>query len=222
MNARWKAFAARIDALNLRERAFMFIALVVVVVALVDLLWQAPARQAYQRARQESVATSTELQRLRAAVLEQARAPNPERELRVQIDQVRAKLEELDRSIAMHGGPTRAAPGLQDLLVRVLRRYPARTLVRTTNGASAEPAVARASLPAPAPAASGTAAPRATPALQRQGLEVTVAGPYAELLRFVQTLETAMPELRWGAMRLVSGERVSELTLQLQLVRPQP
>ncbi|MDP3700944.1 MAG: hypothetical protein Q8R72_08580 [Hylemonella sp.] len=54
--------------------------------------------------------------------------------------------------------------------------------------------------------------------VKRQALELTVAGPYAELTRYVQTLEKALPALRWGAMKVNSEQQPTELTLQVWLV----
>ncbi|MFO0490564.1 MAG: hypothetical protein ACK5YJ_02100, partial [Curvibacter sp.] len=56
----------------------------------------------------------------------------------------------------------------------------------------------------------------------RQGVELVVSGSYAELVRYVQTLERALPSLRWGAMRMNSESRDAELTLQVWLVGATP
>jgi hypothetical protein len=52
----------------------------------------------------------------------------------------------------------------------------------------------------------------------RQGLELTVAGPYLELIGYVQTLERSLPALRWGGMKIVSDKQPVLLTLQVSLV----
>lgn len=54
--------------------------------------------------------------------------------------------------------------------------------------------------------------------LSRQGMELTVSGSYLELMRYVQTLEQSLPELRWGRMKLSSGKSSSQLTLQVFVV----
>ena len=54
--------------------------------------------------------------------------------------------------------------------------------------------------------------------VKRQGLELTVAGNYHELARYVQTLERALPALRWGPMRMNSERQPAELTLQVWLL----
>jgi MSHA biogenesis protein MshJ len=215
MNGRWKALAVRIDALSLRERAFLFLSLVAVCVALADLAWLSPARVAHQRALQEYTANNTELQRLRAAVRDKPGAPSPVRDLQERIAKLRAQVDALNRDIATVNGPTRAAPKLQDLLGQFLRKHPSLSLVRTANLA-AESAAQVGQVPA------GSTAARPPAALLRQGMEVTLAGPYADLVRFTQGLEAALPELRWGMMRLAATSQPPELTLQVYLVTPQP
>ena len=49
-----------------------------------------------------------------------------------------------------------------------------------------------------------------------------VAGPYAELVRYVKNLESALPALRWGALRLQSDKQPPELTLQVYVVGVRP
>ena len=111
---------------------------------------------------------------------------------------------------AVSAGPSGSSTSLPDVLRHFLRRYPALSLVRTGNLA-ADAAIA------------ATAATAARPgAVSRQGQELTVAGPYADLVRFVQTLETAMPDLRWGQLKLQAEQQPPELTLQVFLVGVRP
>lgn len=64
--------------------------------------------------------------------------------------------------------------------------------------------------------------PAATGHVVRQGIELTVSGSYMDLMRYVQTLEKALPTVRWGKMKLSSGKSSSQLTLQLYLVEVLP
>jgi MSHA biogenesis protein MshJ len=215
MNERWKTLAARIDALSLRERAFLFLSLVAVCVALADLAWLSPARLAHQRALQEFTTNNTELQRLRTAVREKPDTPSPVRDLQDRIAKARAQVDAVNRDIATVNGPTRSPPRLQDLLSQFLRKHPSLHLVQTANLAPEASAQG-------APTPSGTTAARPSGAVLRQGMAVTLAGPYADLVRFTQGLETSLPELRWGTMRLSAAGQPPELTLQVYLVTPQP
>jgi MSHA biogenesis protein MshJ len=53
---------------------------------------------------------------------------------------------------------------------------------------------------------------------------VTVAGNYADLTRFVSTIEAAMPYVRWGLMTLktTNDQTAPQLTLQLFLLSEVP
>ena len=200
MKAQWKALAARVDGLNLRERAFLFLSVIVVLVALVDSLWVSPARIAHQRVRQLFETNAAELQRLRDETRLHALKPNPVQQARDELAQVQSRIAATNNSIAAIGGVLQGATSLQDVLVHFLRRHPSLTLVRTGNVA-------------------GDAAPSSRQgAVARQGLELTVAGPYPDLVRFVQSLEAAMPDLRWGPLSLRAEQQSPELTLQVFLV----
>ena len=59
-------------------------------------------------------------------------------------------------------------------------------------------------------------------AAPRTGQELTISGPYADLVRYVRTLETAMPDLRWGPVQLKADLQPPELTLQVFLAGGQP
>jgi MSHA biogenesis protein MshJ len=49
-------------------------------------------------------------------------------------------------------------------------------------------------------------------------LVLKVAGPYGELVKYVQALESALPGLRWGTMELKTDKRGNELTLRVYAV----
>ena len=50
---------------------------------------------------------------------------------------------------------------------------------------------------------------------------MTVAGPYPELIRYVQTLERALPALRWGEMKLLGDVQPPRLSLQVSVLEVQ-
>ena len=103
---------------------------------------------------------------------------------------------------------------MTQVLSQFLRRHEGLTLVRTT---ALAPEVASAS-----GATTVTGVASMPGGLTRQGVELVVSGPYPQLMRYVQTLETALPSARWGAMTVKSDTAPPELTLQLFLVGVQP
>ena len=209
MKNRWKILAARIDALSLRERAFLFLSLIAVCFALADLLWLSPARTEHARARQEFATANTELKRLREAVREKPNAADPVQVARAELARVKAQIDTLNGDLAIPNGPTRGSVSLQEVLVHFLGKQAALSLLHA------------ASLPLEAaPTGTGPAGPPVS--VQRQGVEVTVSGPYTELVRYVHSLELAMPDLRWGTMTLMAEQRPAQLKLQVFLVAAQP
>lgn len=214
MGAAWKKLAARIDGLGLRERVFLFLAVIVVCVAVVDTLWVSPARLAHQQVRQQFDANALEMRQLQDEQRLKALQPDPVRQLREEFERVSAQIETGNRSIAALSAVGAGATSLPELLVHFLRRHRDLTLVRTSS-VTVQPALPSATQPV----ATGRAAPAQT---ARQGQELTVAGPYTALVAYVRALETAMPDLRWGALTLKADQQPPELTLQVFLIGRQP
>jgi MSHA biogenesis protein MshJ len=200
---------ARIDGLSMRERVFLFLSILACMVASVDSLWLAPAQTDHALQKQLFSKQTADLKRLRDELNDMPAPVDPSSALSVELALTNAHLEMLDRSIKELSVTSKDATPLAQVLVHFLRRYDNLTLVRTTT------------LTAPA-ASAATGAVAAVPGLIRQGLELTVAGSYAELMGMVQTLEGAMPALRWGEMRLVAGKQPTQLTLQVFVVGAQP
>ena len=220
MKARWRALAARIDALNLRERALLFLSVLGVCAAVVNQLWVAPAQTAYEQVRRGIAGQGAELQRLREELRSKASEPDPARLARDELVRLKVEIAAADRDIAALAVFNKGTMTLPEVLVHFLRRHGGLTLVRTTNltgdvAASGSVSASQASL------ATG-AAPTGASALVRQGLELTVSGPYLELVRYVQTLEDALPSLRWGSLKLRAEQQPPELSLQVFLIGPQP
>lgn len=211
----WTRLAARIDALSLRERAFLFLSLVAVCIALVDTLWVSPAQLAYRQVSQTFARQNAELQRLREDLKANASRPDAARDARAELDQLKASIAAANQEIAAVAGSSKGGMTLPEVMVHFLRRHAGLTLVHTGNLGS-EASVVGAPGPVLPPLAN------AAPGLMREGLELTVSGPYPELVRYVQTLETAMPDLRWGALKLTAAQQPPELGLQVFVVRQQP
>jgi MSHA biogenesis protein MshJ len=198
----WKTLSVRIDALSLRERGFLFTALLVCCMLLADVLWLSPAQTLHQQITNRFAAQNAELQRLRDELKSSSSETGPGRVLREELVQIKARLEAVNQEISQLPSSALDEIPLSKVLVHFLRRHEGLILVRTATLAT-EGKVGQGS------AASG---------LKRQGLELTVAGPYSELTRYVQTLERSLPALRWGTMQVVSDKQPVQLTLQVSLV----
>lgn len=200
----WTVLAARIDALSLRERVFLFVTLLVLCMLLADVLWLAPVQAVHAQLSQRLSAQQVELQRLREELRTSSGETGPARQMREELARLRERTQAVNQAIEALPQADADETPLSKVLVHFLRRHEGLVLVRTATLA--------------AEARGSDAAAAGATAFKRQGLELTVAGPYAELTRYVQTLERALPALRWGAMKVESQKQPAELTLQVWLV----
>lgn len=207
MRVWWTKQAERIDALSLRERLFVFFSVLLVLLATADVLWLTPTQAAYRQTQQSQAAQNAELQRLRAELASLAKPEDPSQPLREQLAQSEQRLAALRQDIdALAPATAQGGHALEAVLVQFLQRRPGLRLVSSGT-------VAADGKPGDAPAVAGVA---------RRGLQLKVAGPYAELQRYVKSLEQALPYLRWGPMQLAAGKQVPELTLQVFVLEVQP
>ncbi len=206
MNQWWTRFAARIDALSLRERAVLFVTLIAGFVALADVLWLEPAQAAYQQATTRFETQKTELVRLRVETQAGANVVDPSRAVRADIAAADARLADINRDIAGVAPAAEQGPRLEQVLLQFLRRQEGMTLLGTSTMKQDAPADANA----------------AVAGLSKRGMELRVSGTYADLTRYVKTLENALPNLRWGQLQLKSDKQPPELTLQVYVVGVQP
>lgn len=208
----WNSQAVRINALSLRERLFLFLSLLVICLALADMALLSPAQARHKQAYQALEKQNADLKNSREAMKLLPNSGSAAKVLNEELSAVRRRIDELDQSIGWSTtGPVDAQP-LAQVLVHLLRRYEGLSLVSTSSMAAE---LDDKKMPADA----ATALP---PGFSRQGLALTVSGPYAQLVAYVQTLEAAMPHVRWGTMRLKSEKQPPELKLHLFIVGVTP
>ncbi|MFZ2307814.1 MAG: hypothetical protein WAW73_14560 [Rhodoferax sp.] len=211
MKQRWQQLVTRIDAMNLRERVFLFLAIIVCTLALADTLWLSPAQMAYTQAKQRFSAQGVELTRLRAELQGTAQPVDASKAVRDEIAEIGLRMDAVNEDIRAVAPLAEGGPAIEQALVQFLRRQDGLTLLSTGTVKQDSPV-----------ATSAVAAGANAPVLSRRGLELSVSGSYAELVRYVATLETALPTLRWGALQLKATKQPPELTLQVFVVGVPP
>lgn len=209
MKVWWTRLAARIDALSLRERVFLFATLIILSMLLAEALWLGPTQALHRQLTQRVAAQAGEVQRLQQELDGLGAQTGPGQQVRDELAQVRERLELVNREIAQLPQAQSDDTPLTKVLVHFLRRHEGLVLVRT---ATLEPSGLGAGLGGDAQVVESVLGVR------RRGLELTVAGSYHELARYVQTLERALPALRWGTLRMNSQSQPAELTLQVWLL----
>jgi len=212
MKQRWQGWMQKLDVLSVRERLFVFVSLLVCAVALVDTFWLVSARATHAQLQLRMMQQGLELKQLRDVVRSGPRPDDANRVVRDELTQTRARMDALDQHVAkLLPQSDRSAP-LEQVLVHLLKRQPGLTLVRTV-----------AVPPEAAGPGNDNGAAQLPAGLTRQGVALTVAGSYADLTRYLATLESALPQVRWGALSLAVPGGEPELTLQLFLIsRRQP
>ncbi|MES2948865.1 MAG: hypothetical protein V4858_10035 [Pseudomonadota bacterium] len=215
MKQQWQQLVVRIDAMQLRERVFLFLAIIITGFALADTLWLSPAQTVYKQATLRFAAQGTELQRLRDELKALAQPVDANKAVRDDLAAAGLRLDTVNQEIKAVAPQAEGGPAIEQALVQFLRRQERLTLLST------ETIKTESASSAVAPAAAGAAS--AQPALSRRGLELRVSGSYADLVRYVRTLENALPTLRWGNLQIKStNKQPPELTLQVYVVGVPP
>lgn len=201
----WRPQAARVDASSLRERILLFVTIAACFVMLANWAWLSPAQTAHEQLLRQLDQQTADIQKVRVDLAAMARPVAEQQIVRSELADVKTRLVALRQTL---GELSSSHEPLTELMVYLLHQQDGLTLLHTATMNTS-----------PVPA-SGTPASAAvlSDGLVRQGVELTVSGPYAELTRYVQALEQALPKVRWGAMWLRSEKQPPELTLQLYLV----
>lgn len=178
MKARLRQWADRIDALELRERALLLFAAVIVIYLLVDALGLKPVLKSQQTTQQAIADLELKLSGLRqqSRLLADGTGKAP---LQVQRDHLAAELRALDRTINGRLGALAEPAQATRLLEQMLARQPGLQLISLQAGAQA---MELADEPPSAP----------VDGWGRYVLELQLAGDYLATLRYLQALE-AMP-----------------------------
>jgi MSHA biogenesis protein MshJ len=211
----WVAQSARINALSLRERVFMFFSVLVCCLAVVDVVWLSPAQMTHKQLKQQFERQTNELKRMRSELRSSAKPVDSMKSVRDEKANVQNRIDEVNQNIRNVLPSKGEGTPLAQVLAQLLRRHEGLTLERTS-AMPVEVAFGKSTQ------TTGTDVPGMPVGLTRQGVELMVSGPYPELIRYVQTLETALPAVRWAGLKVKSEKHTPELTLQLFLIGGQP
>lgn len=200
----WQIVAGRVDAMPLRQRAMLFAALSLVVVAATHTVLFEPALNRQKTLIDRYNRDQSQLAAVRGQISaflkdQEAQANSPEqvalRELEKRVADGEAALAQRKQDFL---APTRLPPLLNDLL------GPAQTVriesLRVMPGA---------------PVA-------AAPEFHRHGVEVTLKGGYFDLAQYLASLEKMPARFLWGRMEMqVEQYPEVRLTLQVHTLSPQ-
>jgi MSHA biogenesis protein MshJ len=201
VNKYWQDFAARIDAMTLRERAVIFGAAAAVLVAIAYSFWidrefAKSARLAREIAQRQGEMKSLQDQMTRLA---SAREADPDRASRERLAALNGQLAEIEAAIAAEERKFTAPDKMRAVLEELLARNRAVSLLSLKTLPVTSIAEERASA---APGAGGKPAAPAGRLIFRHAVELTVTGGYLDILAYLSDLERLPTQLYWGAMGL--------------------
>lgn len=197
MLAGLQPYIDRIDALSLRERVLSFLAICVVLVAIVDNVLIEPTI-----ARQKLVSGQIDRQRGEIAAMQEklkatvdAQSVDKSGERRKELDVLKKEIEALDRQLADKQRDLVPPDRMVSLLRDLLRR-----------NRSVQVDSLRSIEPTPLGAEGG---------LYRHGVELVLSGSYLDLLAYITSIERLPVKIYWGSVSLGGGYPTVTMNLTL-------
>jgi MSHA biogenesis protein MshJ len=208
----WKAWAARIDDMSLRERAMLFasVAVVVVVLAYVTLIDRAlvKQKQLVDRVNRDQTQVKAVRGQIESIVKEnQAEVHSPDE---VAIAELERRIAQTEKSFAEKQRAFIAPEQLPQLLGDILGRSP-QLRVESLRLLPGTPLRAPGAAPAQA---RQQAQEEGASGVYRHGVEVTLKGSYLDLMQYLADLEKLPSALLWGRIEL-QVEHYPEVRLTL-------
>lgn len=200
---KFQQLGERIEGMSPRERAFVFAAAVMLALALVQTLAIDPARERQRRAHERVQSAEAALQQIaqQTAAVRHTLRVDPDRAARDALAAEEARLADLARELEARERLLIAPERMQQVLKDVIE---VEGRVRVVGFKTLSPQ----------PVALQNASGDAPPGFYRHGFEVTVSGPYAELVAYLERLEGLPWQLGWTSATLdAAGRPALSLTL---------
>lgn len=207
MKQYWERYAVQFNARNSRERALIFVMVLVVVWALLSVLLLDPMLAKKKRLTQEVNQQQTQMQKLQtqAENILSAGRVDPDAASRVRLAALNQKLEQSRAALQSVQQSLVPADKMARLLEDVL------TQNRNLKLVSVKTLPVSGLLEVPADAVSPKIEEKkpAGPAIYKHGVEVAMSGSYAELTQYLDTMEKLPWRMIWGKAEM----RVEEYPL---------
>jgi MSHA biogenesis protein MshJ len=228
MKQLWLRYSGRINALALRERAMVFIMLVVVLVALFDMLVLEPQLARGNELSQQMARDQAQSAQMQAQIeaLVAAYTHDPDVQKRAQLEmlsqktnQIRKQLQDVQKGLV---APDKMATMLQDILRQngklhlvALHTLPVADLLDSEKKDDDKGGAASAQKKADTKT-DAKSMPAGSNLVYKHGVEMVIEGNYLDLLDYMQALEAMPWQLFWSRARLAADDS-GKLTLTLTL-----
>jgi MSHA biogenesis protein MshJ len=211
MKEQWRKYAARIDALALRERVMVFAAAVAVVVFMLSALFIDPltARKKALSARMAQQQTELQALQVKIQALEQ-KLTDPDVANRARRDGIKRQIDEIDVTLKDLQHSLVPAHNMKALLQDMLARNPRLQLIamRTLPVTPLVEKRDKAEKPDAAAAApkSGEKLAASESNVFKHGVQITVQGSYADLHDYLARLERQSWRMFWSRASLSAAD----------------
>ena len=189
-------YADRLDAMSLRERALIFLAVAVVIVAIADSVLFDPILRRQKVNSQRIHQQEDEIRTMQGQVqaYAQARTGDNANAKRQRLEKHKLELAALDRELGAKRSELVPPERMAKTLYEIVKRNPDVELVslRSLPATGLNPSLT-------------TALSTGGLALYRHGIEITVSGSYLKMLGYVGQLERLPAKIMWGNMELQAG-----------------
>jgi MSHA biogenesis protein MshJ len=206
-------YADRLDAMSLRERVLIFLAVAVVIVAIADSALFDPISRRQKVNSQRIHQQEDEIRTMQGQVqaYAQGRTGDNAGAKRERLEKRKVELAALDRELAAKRNDLVPPERMAKMLYEIVKRNPDVDLVSLR------------SLPATGLAQSLTAGlSTGGLLLYRHGIEITVSGSYLRMLTYVNQLERLPAKIMWGNMELqAAAYPVVTLKMTLYTLSPE-
>ncbi len=214
----WQGWSNRFAALQMREKYLISAALAVAILFGGHTLWVEPGQQQADRLKKTLEQQQTDLAQLQVQVgALTAKDSDPDAANRSALQLVRNDLAAMEREIRAFDGTLVAPKQAPALLQTLLARHRGLALVSL----STLPPQPLIELPAAKPVQGGAKPVGEVPSMSggniyKHGIEIKLAGSYADLVAYVAELQASSQKMLWGGMQLtVKQYPVSELKLTI-------
>jgi MSHA biogenesis protein MshJ len=190
-----RRYADRIDAMSLRERALIFAAAAVAIVAITENALFEPIlrRQKLNSQTIQQQGEEVRTMQLQVQAYAQARAGDSANARRQRLEERRIEAAALDRQLAAKQSELVTPERMAKMLSEIVKRNPDIELVSLRTLAPTGLNQPLAAAPGPVPG---------DLAMYRHGIEITVSGNYLRMLNYVSQLESLPARIVWGNMDL--------------------
>jgi len=206
-------YADRLDAMSLRERVLIFLAVAVAIVLVVDRALFEPILQRQKINSQRIQQQEDEIRTMQTQVqaYAQARTGDSANAKRQRLEKRKLELAALDRQLAAGQGELVPPERMAKMLSEIVKRNPGIELISLRSLAAT--GLTQSLTPMPGSAPGG-------PALYRHGIEIAVSGSYLRMLNYVGQLERLPAKIMWGNMELQGTYPVVTVKITLYTFSP--